>query len=158
MNYMYKGPELEWLALKESRNEKYYDALNKALPREGNITELGCGYGFATYMFHFTGWKRTITAVDADDEKIDVANNCYSKNEQVNFVGADVMKFQIEKSDAFVINEKNLMFSQDNMKLLLKKCQDNLNEGGRIIFIGNHPDWSGCATEQIFDSVYLIWK
>ena len=42
MNYMYKGPELEWLALKESRNENFYDALNKALPREGNIMEFGC--------------------------------------------------------------------------------------------------------------------
>ena len=155
---MYKGPELEWLALKESRREKFYSALNNALPREGNITELGCGYGFATYMLHFTGWKRNITGVDANEEKIDVANNCYSKDELVNFVCADVMKYSIQKCDAFIINQKNLSLKEEDLKLLVKKCMENLNENGTIVLVGNASVLKEHTSEQIFESVYLLKK
>lgn len=158
MNYMYKGPELELLAIKESRKEKFYEALNQVIPRDGNIAILGCGYGFESYMLHFTGWRRNVTGIDSDEEKIDIGNNCFSKSEKVNFVCAEVMNYELEKSDAIVINEKNLSLKQDEMKILLKKCQENLNEDGRIIFIGNQPSVEGYPHERISDSVFIIRK
>ncbi len=135
MNYIYKGPELELLAIKESRKEKFYDELNKTLPREGTITELGCGYGFTSYMLHFTGWKRNIIGIDSNEEKIDVANNCYSKNEQVNFVCADVLNDELPQSDVFLINEKNLSFTKQEIELLIAKCNKNLNSNGKVIHV-----------------------
>lgn len=156
MNYMYKGPELEWLALKESRNENFYDALNKALPREGNIMEFGCGYGFATYMLHFTGWKRNFIAFDSDEEKIEVANNCYSKNEEVNFVCADAHSYSIQKSDAFIINQENLLLKEKDLKSLLNKCLENLNENGALIFVGDSKFLEGYSFEKISCTAYLL--
>jgi 1-acyl-sn-glycerol-3-phosphate acyltransferase len=135
MNYMYKGPELEWLAWKESRREEYYDALNKDVLREAVITELGCGYGFASYMLHFTGWKRNITGIDADEEKVEVANNCYSKSEQVNFICADVLNCNLPMSDVFVIHKENLLLSEEEMKLLVERCSKSLKENGRIVYL-----------------------
>ncbi len=136
MNYIYKGPKLEWLVLKESRNETFYTALDKALPKQGQITELGCGYGFASYMLHFTGWRRSITSIDANSEMIEVANNCYSKNEQLNFVCTDVMSCALQKSDAFVINQKNLLLKRDDLTTLLQKCKVNLNSNGVLVVVG----------------------
>jgi 1-acyl-sn-glycerol-3-phosphate acyltransferase len=156
MNYIYKGPELEWLAIKESRKEKFYEVLNSALPRTGTITEIGCGYGFATYMLHFTGWNRNIIGVDVDEEKIDVAKNCYSRNEKVNFVCADVMSYQPEANDAFIVNSQNLSLSDEDLKLLLDKCFGCLNANGTIIFIGKKEIIKAYQAEKLYESVYLL--
>jgi 1-acyl-sn-glycerol-3-phosphate acyltransferase len=156
MNYIYKGPRLEWLALKESRNEKFYQALESALPKTGNITELGCGYGFHVYMLHFSGWKRRIVGIDASEEEIDVANNCYSKNEQVKFICADPLNYPTEKSDAFIINEKRLSLKQDEVKSLLKKCLSNLNDNGTVVFIGREEFLKGFRFQKLFNSLYFV--
>ncbi|MES2619487.1 MAG: 1-acyl-sn-glycerol-3-phosphate acyltransferase [Bacteroidota bacterium] len=156
MNYVYKGPKLELLAIKETRKEIFYEALNEVIPRDGNVTILGSGYGFESYMLHFTGWRRNVIGIDSNEEKIEIANNCFSKNEKVNFVRADVMDYELEKSDAFIMNEKNLSLKQDEMKILLKKCQENLNQDGIIIFIGNRPDWSGFPSERVFELAFIL--
>ncbi len=156
MNYIYKGPELEWLAIKESRNEKFYDTLNKALPREGIITELGCGYGFATYMLHFTGWNRTLIAVDADEERIDVAANCFSKNNQLDFVCVNPLEFNPGSSHAFVINNRNLNLSAEQFETLLNKCLKNLQPGGAIICIGELPSNLASSFTELGNSVFRM--
>lgn len=156
MNYIYKGIELELLALKESRNEQFYDALHQAIPRGGVITELGCGYGFTSYMLHFTGWKRTLTGIDADDEKIDVANNCYSKNENVNFVCADVMTTELPKSDVFIINNNNLSFSYEQLTTLCRQCFEHISDTGFVIVIGVNSLPMKYETQQIFNSVFKL--
>lgn len=156
MNYMYKGPELEWLALKESRNEELYDALNKALPRTGTITELGCGYGFTGYMLHFTGWNRTIIGVDTDEEKIDVANNCYAKNSQLSFVRANPVTYNLPVSNAFVINNINLQLSAAEVAGLIARCRENILSGGVVVYTGDKAVIKGFNFSQISTSVFLI--
>ncbi len=155
MSYIYKGPELEWLAVKESRREKFYSALDKALPEKGMITELGCGYGFIAYMLSFTGWRRNITGIDASEEKIDVANNCFSKNSTVNFVCADVMNYPLTKSDGFIINRKNLRLSEVELSGLIKRCKDKLNENGVLVIIdGKVP--TAYSFEKACESVFVM--
>ncbi|MBL0308790.1 MAG: MMPL family transporter [Bacteroidetes bacterium] len=73
MNYIYKGLELEWQALKLAQREDLYATLNDVVPKAGMITELGCGYGLTTYMLHFLGVKRQIVGVDSDEERVRVA-------------------------------------------------------------------------------------
>ncbi len=135
MNYMYKGPELEFFALKESSNEKFYQTLNATLPREGNITEFGCGYGFHIYMLNFLSRNRQLTGVDADEEKIDVAANCYSKQSKTNFFCDDALNYSFVKQYAYIINEKSLRLTETELKQLVNKCFENLNETGTVVMI-----------------------
>src|SRR6185369_6878100 len=107
-----------------------------ALPNEGQIIELGCGYGFSTYMIQFTGWRRKLTGVDSSAEKIEVAKNCYSKNGQVDFICADVRTFIIPFCDAIIIREENLGLKEDTLKELLGKCEGSLNGKGVLIYVG----------------------
>ena len=154
MNYMYKGPVLEFLALKESRNEKFYEKLNAALPREGRLTEFGCGYGFHVYMLHFLSWNRELTGVDADEEKIDVASNCCSKHAKTNFVCADALNYNFVKQDAFIINEKSLSLNEIELKQLVNKCFEHLNENGVVVMIDsvfkNRKEEFGKRNDSIF--------
>ncbi len=135
MNYMYKGTELEWLALKEGRNEKFYNQLEAVLPQQGQITEIGCGYGFAAYMIYFCGWKRTVTGIDADETKVDVAKNCFSKSEQINFVCGDALSIELPVSDVFVINERNLPLTLESKTQLLQICKARLTTTGKVVLI-----------------------
>jgi uncharacterized protein len=157
MNYMYKGAELEILALKQRFNESLHDAINKALPREGLITELGCGYGFNSYMMHFTGWKRHLLGIDSSEEKIDVANNCYSKSGEINFVCADVMSYTLPESSAFIINAEDLNLPEDQLSVLLQNCLKQLPVGGVVILIGC-KEVAGYPSESIHQSARLIRK
>ncbi|HLP49800.1 MAG TPA: 1-acyl-sn-glycerol-3-phosphate acyltransferase [Chitinophagales bacterium] len=155
MNYIYKGPELEFLALKESRSEAFYTALDKALPKQGHITEIGCGYGFHVYMLHFTGWKRTLTGIDTNEEMIEIANNCYSKNSQLQFIHADVTQCNIPQSNAIIINQKNLPASVD-VKSVLEKCAGALLPGGKLIYIGSNVALATYTSEEIYSNMYLM--
>jgi 1-acyl-sn-glycerol-3-phosphate acyltransferase len=156
MNYMYKGPELELLALKESRNEEFYTALDSVLPKQGHITELGCGYGFHIYMLQFTGWRRTLTGIDADSEKIEVAGNCYSKTEQQQFICADPLQTTISASQAIIINNLQLGLDKEALETLINKCLAILPHGGKLIYIGNKDLLVLQPTQQVLNNIYVI--
>lgn len=156
MNYIYKGTELEWLALQQRTKENFYGALSKALPRTGTITELGCGYGFATYMMHFTGWKRNLIGIDHSEEKIDVANNCYSKSEFINFICADVMQAELPESDAVIINNENLLLNAEQLKQLIEKCFAQMKSGSNLLLIGNADELPNFFTTKLFNNLYTI--
>jgi 1-acyl-sn-glycerol-3-phosphate acyltransferase len=61
MNYVYKGPVLEWYTWKKIQLENYYKTYHEVLPRKGTITDLGCGYGYMAYMLNFICPDRIIT-------------------------------------------------------------------------------------------------
>src|SRR5690606_9538423 len=57
-SYLYKGPVLEWYCKIKTRLEKYYEPFHELIPRKGKFYDLGCGYGFMTYMLHWSAEER----------------------------------------------------------------------------------------------------
>ena len=87
-NYIYKGPVLEWYLRVKIRLEKNYKIFHDLLPEKGRILDIGCGYGFMSYMLQFSAPEREIIGYDYDEEKIAVANHCFSRNENIQFFNA----------------------------------------------------------------------
>src|SRR5690606_13268477 len=85
-NYLYKGPVLEWYAKIKIGLEKNYQLFHELIPKRGKILDIGCGYGFMSYMLSFIAPERKITGLDYDEEKIETANHCFSKKDTINFV------------------------------------------------------------------------
>ncbi len=133
MNYVYKGPVLEWYTWKKIQLENYYKTYHEVLPRSGNITDLGCGYGYMAYMLHFLCPQRNITGVDYDEDKIAVANNNFSRTESLNFFAQSITQYPFVPQDAFVINDVLHYLKYEEQETVLKNCIDNLNAGGIII-------------------------
>ncbi len=79
-NYIYKGPVLEWYLRVKIRMENDYLPFHQLLPLQGRMLDIGCGYGFMSYMLHFAAPAREIIGFDYDEEKIAVANHCFSRN------------------------------------------------------------------------------
>ena len=84
-------------------------------------------------MLHFVSENRKITGIDYDKNKIDVANNCISKNNQINFIYGDALNVDFEKTDVFVLSDILHYLSEEKQKQLIEKCINNLNNNGIII-------------------------
>jgi 2-polyprenyl-3-methyl-5-hydroxy-6-metoxy-1,4-benzoquinol methylase len=71
-NYIYKGPVLEWYLRVKIRMENDYRTFHELLPGRGRILDIGCGYGFMSYMLQFASQERELLGYDHDEEKIAV--------------------------------------------------------------------------------------
>jgi len=120
--------------------EKNYKTFCELFPQQGKILDIGCGYGFMAYMLSFTSAQRKITGLDYDEEKIDTANNCFSKTNNINFVHGDVMGFEFEQYDAIIVADMLHYLPPAEQKLVIEKCISNLNPGGSLIIRDGDAD------------------
>ena len=139
-NYIYKGPVLEWYMRVKIRLEDNYRLFNSLLPLEGKIVDVGCGYGFLANMLSFVSDKRSITGVDYDEEKIEVAQHCISKKSNANFFAADVTKYNFEASDAFVLSDVLHYLTAEQQEKVIANCIKSLNPNGMIIIRDGNKD------------------
>ncbi|HSN50042.1 MAG TPA: 1-acyl-sn-glycerol-3-phosphate acyltransferase, partial [Bacteroidales bacterium] len=133
LNYVFKGPVLEWYMRVKMKLAGNYEIFNKLIPRKGNILDIGCGYGFISYMLMLTSDDRRITAVDYDEEKIAVATNGYLKNDRISFVCSDITQFPITKHHAFLLSDVLHYLDPGQQEKLLLDCIENLEENGVIL-------------------------
>ncbi len=133
LNYLYKGPIIEWYLKTKLRLEDNYKIYCDLLPKSGEILDLGCGYGYISYMLSFTSPDRVITGVDFDAEKIRVAENCYDRSGRVTFTCADAAEYDITRQDGFLLSDVLHYLAPAKQEHLLRRCMENLNDGGVIL-------------------------
>ncbi len=132
-NYIYKGPVLEWYMRIKVKLEDNYKLFESLLPKKGTITDIGCGYGFLPYMLAYMSEDRIVIGTDYDEEKIAVANNCFSKTKNISFFAADATECELPKSDAFVLSDILHYLPMHQQEKLLVKCMESLNPNGMIL-------------------------
>lgn len=132
-NYIYKGPILEWYCRIKVKLEDNYRYFESVLPKKGKIVDIGCGYGFLPLMLGYMGKEREIIGVDYDEEKINIASNCYSKTNNIRFVQADATQYQVEQADAFIISDILHYLKPSEQVALIERCINKLNSNGIII-------------------------
>ncbi len=132
-NYLYKGPILEWYTRIKLKFENSYNIFNELIPLKCSITDLGCGYGYLSYMLNLVSSDRQITGVDYDANKISVAEHCAIKNDNVNFITADISEIELDYSDVFIISDV-LHYMPEQMQIkVVESCIHKLNNDGVII-------------------------
>lgn len=132
-NYVFKGPVVEWYTRIKTGLEDNYKVFDDLIPKQGKIIDVGCGYGYLSYMLSLTSPEREIIGIDYDEEKIDIAQNGVLKTSKLNFFHSDVLEYKYEKSDVFVISDVLHYLQEGSQAVLIRKCLDNLNESGVLI-------------------------
>lgn len=132
-SYTFKGPVLEWYCRVKTKLEGYYEQFHNLLPRTGKFYDLGCGYGFMTYMLHWAAPERTFIGVDYDEEKIETAQGNYLRDEQINFQQGDLTVFAPENCDGIIISDVLHYLLEDQQEVLLERCIAAINSGGTLI-------------------------
>ncbi|MBL7138800.1 MAG: 1-acyl-sn-glycerol-3-phosphate acyltransferase [Bacteroidales bacterium] len=133
LNYIFKGPVLEWYVRIKMRLEDNFQLYDQLLPGSGEILDLGCGYGYITYMLMLTSEERKLTGVDFDEEKIAVAQNGYLKNDRIEFIRADVTEYPLTPRDGILLGDVLHYLSPDKQERLLLSCMNNLKKGGVLL-------------------------
>jgi len=140
-NYIYKGPVLEWYLKIKLRLEKYYQPFHNLLPKEGKLLDIGCGYGFMAYILYWASQnKRQITGVDYDEEKIETANHCFGKTDDLQFVHADITHFELEKYNGITIIDVLHYLKPEEQMNVIEKAIDALLPGGILIIRDGDAD------------------
>lgn len=132
-SYTYKGPVLEWYCRIKTRLEGYYEEFHKLLPREGRFYDLGCGYGFMTYMLHWSASGRMFTGIDYDEEKIETAQGNFLRDEGINFEQGDLTQIELQPCDGIIMADVLHYLLPEQQEALLEKCYTALKEGGVLI-------------------------
>lgn len=140
-SHIYKGPVLEWYCRVKAGLEHYYEPFHNLLPEQGRFYDLGCGYGFMSFMLYWASEKRVITGIDYDEDKIITAQHNYTFNGRklkgripgLEFQAADVTDYELEPCDGIIISDVLHYLMPAQQEHLLDKCFDALNKHGMLI-------------------------
>jgi 2-polyprenyl-3-methyl-5-hydroxy-6-metoxy-1,4-benzoquinol methylase len=120
--------------------ENNFESYCMLLPEKGEILDLGCGYGYISYMLKLTSNERIITGVDHDEKKIIIANHGYLKDDSISFIKADVSEYSITSMDGFLFGDVLHYLPYEKQESLLKDCIRNLKPGGVILIREGNAD------------------
>jgi len=84
-------------------------------------------------MLLFTSGGRSITGVDYDAEKIAIATNCFSANERIRFICADISSIEISPKNGFLLGDVLHYLAPEKQEAVLRKCFSMLMPGGTIL-------------------------
>jgi 1-acyl-sn-glycerol-3-phosphate acyltransferase len=132
-NYIYKGPVLEWYLRVKIRLEKDYQLFHNLIPKQGRVLDIGCGFGFMSYMLQFAAPDRNIIGFDHDEEKISVASHCFSRNENVHFIKTDISLLQPGMADAIILSDVLHYLEPDQQISVIRKCMNALYPGAVLL-------------------------
>lgn len=139
--YIYKGPILEWYLRIKLIIEDYYSPAIKHVPNTATVLDLGCGYGFLSYLLHYMSPNRRVVGVDYDKNKIQTANHCYSRGENLAFFEGDVTTFPELNFDRIILYDLLHYLTYENQSVLLIRCFNSIPKEGKIIIRdGNKVD------------------
>lgn len=110
-----------------------YTAVEKLVPKKGQILDLGCGEGIFTNYLGISSPSRKITGIELSSERIKEATRGI-KN--VTFVKADATKKELPKSDGIVLfHLLHHLISFKSQEVLIKKCIKSLKKNGTIVIV-----------------------
>ena len=131
-NFLYKGQGLTYRVMKEIRRNDYYDCLDRLIPRQAVVTDIGCGYGARALMLGMLSRNRRITGFDADADRIRLAEHFFMNKGNIAFALLSEIPEKWQESDVFLINR----FGEISLTELLQSCLPSLKQGGMIVIDG----------------------
>lgn len=132
-NYILKGPVLEYYTKVKVRLENDYLKYWQHIPGNAVVSDLGCGYGYLSFMLSHTKRESEVYSYDYDEEKITLAEHCYAVAPNHKYRVSDIVNAEFEESDVFIINDVLHYMTAEEREKVLGKCLAKLKDGGQII-------------------------
>jgi len=101
--------------------------INKAIPKQGKIIDLGCGEGVtAKYLAHTSA--RVVIGVDNNKKRLQ-----NSPQNNLSFVFADIRDYNLKNADAIIISDVLHHLKYEDQKKLLAKIAKGFKKGKVLI-------------------------
>ena len=131
--YRYQGKYVEVFAHLKMKLDPVFAMLDRAVPRQGFILDLGCGYGLATHWLAYCTDARTFLGVDYDENKIRVARQTAPGNARIRFELQNVLTFEYPACDAILLVDVLHYWRPEKQQMILEKARRALHPGGKLI-------------------------
>ena len=129
-----------------------FPAIERHVPADGRILEVGCGHGLLSLYLALTGPGREVLGVDIDAHKIAMATRAAERlapgEAQVSFATVAPDGFAEGRFDAIVIADVLYLLGPELRRRLLAACVDHLTEDGVLLVkeTDRFPRWKGAIT------------
>ncbi|MBN1671584.1 MAG: class I SAM-dependent methyltransferase [Kiritimatiellae bacterium] len=118
-----------------------YLRIEKLLPKQGFIVDLGCGYGIFTNFLGLTGPDRKILGIEMNPAKARHAENGIAN---VTFASQDIRGLDIPSADVVILmHVLHHLHSYPAQQELVAHCVDRLKPGGILLIdeVDRRPFW-----------------
>lgn len=116
--------------------EEPYEVVEKLLPNQGIITELGCGEGLLTNYLALAAPKRKIIGIELVPERLKRAKKGIKNTA---YAVGDIVKIPFPKSDVFILfHVLHHLPGKAPQEAVLEKVKSSLKKGGKLVIVDVH--------------------
>jgi 2-polyprenyl-6-hydroxyphenyl methylase/3-demethylubiquinone-9 3-methyltransferase len=121
--------------------------LNKYLPQNGVILDLGCGYGLISNLLALES-KRSVIGVELSASRIAAALQSIKGRRNIKFNAADIAQFEIPRCDAVLLLDVLYMLSDEVKRIIADRVYEKLVDNGLLIVkdTDKSPRWKYAYT------------
>ncbi len=118
-----------------------FEQIEKHIPMEGKIIDIGCGYGLLANFLTLKSSKRDITGVDLSEKRISIAQETTHNRNKIRFKLVNVLDLQLGEYCAMVMSDFLHHIDHKAQEELLNRCHQKISPGGLLIIeeVDNKP-------------------
>jgi len=107
--------------------------VERFVPRNGFIVDLGCGHGLFACLLREASATRRVLGIDLDPRKIAVARGAIRDTQWLRFEVGDITRDPLPHCDAVTIVDVLYLLSFDDQERVLRNAASALGEGGPLV-------------------------
>lgn len=107
--------------------------LEKMIPKDGDLLDLGCGRGEFCCLLSLSSPKRKIVGVDLSKERLRTAKIACDGLENINFYKNDITRMKVKNADAVFLIEVLYLIPFKNQVAILESCAKMLKKRGLLL-------------------------
>ena len=121
--------------------------LNKYLPQNGVIVDLGCGYGLVSNLLALKS-ERLVIGVELSERRITAALQSIKNRHNIEFHAADIARFDIPRCDAVLLLDVLYMLPDAVKRIIANRAYENLVDDGLLVVkdTNKSPRWKYAYT------------
>jgi len=118
-----------------------FKKIEKHIPKEGTIVDIGCGYGLLANLLVLRSSKREVMGKDLSVKRISIAQKTTNNRKRIQFKYMNALDLQTRKYNAIVMSDFLHHIDYGAQEQLLVHCYQKLLPGGLLIIeeVDNKP-------------------
>ncbi len=131
--YRHQGQWVEKFVYWKMRTDPMFGRLDEAVPPQGAILDLGCGYGIACHWLALGSAGRRMIGVDYDGDKIRIARRTETDDGRIRFEAQDILAWDYPPCDAALLLDVLHYWVPEKQEAVLRRVHEALRPGGRLV-------------------------
>jgi 2-polyprenyl-3-methyl-5-hydroxy-6-metoxy-1,4-benzoquinol methylase len=120
-----------------------FEEIERYVPKEGTIIDIGCGYGLLANFLALKSSKREVTGIDLSVGRIRAAQKTTDSRKRIQFKLMDALDLQLGRYSTVIMSDFLHHLDCEAQEELLARCYQKLPSRGLLIIeeVDNRPLW-----------------